>query len=227
MVALYIILAIIAIIIILFCIKVKVTAVYDGTFALEVQWLFIKKRIYPETEEEKIKKEQKEAKKAEKEKKKPKKEEKLKDPNAYKSGNIFSDFYKNQGFSATIELIKTAAAQLGGFLKGVYRAFTIENLVVLLKVAANDDAAQTAIKYGKVCSAIYPSIGFICSNMKVRKYDVNVAPDFINHENDAIFEIKLSVVPIKLTNAVVVLAFRLLFKVLLKLLKGSKNNKTV
>ena len=226
MIALYIILAVIALIVILFSIKVSVTAVYDETFTLDVKWLFIKLRIYPEDEEKKAKKE---AKKAEKEQKKknPKKEKPKKEKteeSASPKSNIFKDFYNNQGFAATVNLIRTAAAQLGGFLKGVYRAFVIENLTVLLKVSAGDDAAQTAVKYGKVCSAVYPAMGFICSNMKVKQYDVNVVPDFISAENTATFKLSLSVRPIKLTNAVIVLAFRLIFKVLLKLLKGSKKN---
>ena len=226
MIALYIILAVIALIVILFSIKVSVTAVYDETFTLDVKWLFIKFRIYPEDEEKKAKKEAKKAEKEQKKKnskkEKPKKEKT--EESASPKSNIFRDFYNNQGFAATVNLIRTAAAQLGGFLKGVYRAFVIENLTVLLRVSAGDDAAQTAIKYGKVCSAVYPAMGFICSNMKVKQYDVNVVPDFISAENTATFKLSLSVRPIKLTNAVIVLAFKLIFKVLLKLLKGSKKN---
>ena len=201
MTALYIILGIIALIVILFSIKVSVTAEYADSFSLDVQWLFIKLHIFPQNEEQKASE--------------PKK-------------NIFKEFYENQGFGATVELIQTAAAQLGSFMGSIYRAFVIENLKLLLKVSSGDDAAQNAIKYGKVCSAVYPSMGFICSNMKVKKYEVNVVPDFISQENKAQFALSLSVRPIKLTNAVVVLAFRLLFKVLLKLLKGSKKkNKSV
>ena len=226
MIALYIILAVIALIVILFSIKVSVTAVYDETFTLDIKWFFIKLRIYPEDEEKKAKKEAKKAEKEQKKKnskkEKPKKEKT--EESASPKSNIFRDFYNNQGFAATVNLIRTAAAQLGGFLKGVYRAFVIENLTVLLKVSAGDDAAQTAVKYGKVCSAVYPAMGFICSNMKVKQYDVNVVPDFISAENMATFKLSLSVRPIKLTNAVIVLAFRLIFKVLLKLLKGSKKN---
>lgn len=224
MVALFIIIAIVAIIVILFSIKVTVTAVYDETFSLDIKWLFIKLRIYPEDEEKKAKKAAKKADKKKKPKKEKPKVEEAQTSSEPKS-NIFKDFYKNQGFAATIRLIKTAAAQLGGFLKGVYKAFVIENLTLLLKVSSGDDAANTAIKYGKVCSAVYPSMGFICSNMKVKQYDVNVVPDFISAENIATFKLSLSVRPIKLTNAVIVLAFRLIFKVLLKLLTGSKDNK--
>ena len=239
MAALYIILGIIALIIILFSIKVSVTAEYADSFSLDVQWLFIKLHIFPQTEEQKAKREAKKAKKEEpngkrrvgdgkKKKKKPEEEKKEEDKPSEPKKNIFKGFYENQGFGATVELIQTAAAQLGGFMGSIYRAFVIENLKLLLKVSSGDDAAQNAIKYGKVCSAVYPSMGFICSNMKVKKYEVNVVPDFISQENKAQFALSLSVRPIKLTNAVVVLAFRLLFKVLLKLLKGSKKkNKSV
>lgn len=229
MTALYIILGTIALIVILFSIKVSVTAEYADSFSLDVQWLFIKAHIFPQTEEQKAKKAAKKAKKEEKKKKKkPEKEKKEEDKPSEPKKNIFKEFYENQGFGATVELIQTAAAQLGGFMGSIYRAFVIENLKLLLKVSSGDDAAQNAIKYGKVCSAVYPSMGFICSNMKVKKYEVNVVPDFISQENKAQFALSLSVRPIKLTNAAVVLAFRLLFKVLLKLLKGSKKkNKSV
>lgn len=229
MAALYIILGIIALIVILFSIKVSVTAEYVDSFSLDVQWLFIKAHIFPQTEEQKAKKAAKKAKKEEKKKKKkPEEEKKEEDKPSEPKKNIFKEFYENQGFGATVELIQTAAAQLGGFMGSIYRAFVIENLKLLLKVSSGDDAAQNAIKYGKVCSAVYPSMGFICSNMKVKKYEANVVPDFISQENKAQFALSLSVRPIKLTNAVVVLAFRLLFKVLLKLLKGSKKkNKSV
>ena len=233
MTALYIILGIIALIVILFSIKVSVTAEYADSFSLDVQWLFIKLHIFPQTEEQKAKREGKKSKKEEKKKKKPEKEkpeEEKKEENkpSEPKKNIFKEFYENQGFGATVELIQTAAAQLGGFMGSIYRAFVIENLRLFLKVSSGDDAAQNAIKYGKVCSAVYPSMGFICSNMKVKKYEVNVVPDFISQENKAQFALSLSVRHIKLTNAVVVLAFRLLFKVLLKLLKGSKKkNKSV
>ena len=68
MTALYIILGIIALIVILFSIKVSVTAEYADSFSLDVQWLFIKLHIFPQTEEQKAKREAKKAKKEEKKK---------------------------------------------------------------------------------------------------------------------------------------------------------------
>ena len=79
MTALYIILGIIALIVILFSIKVSVTAEYADSFSLDVQWLFIKLHIFPQNEEQKAKREAKKAKKEEKKKKKKKPEEEKKE----------------------------------------------------------------------------------------------------------------------------------------------------
>lgn len=72
MTALYIILGTIALIVILFSIKVSMTAEYADSFSLDVQWLFIKLHIFPQTEEQKAKREAKKAKKEEKKEEKEK-----------------------------------------------------------------------------------------------------------------------------------------------------------
>ena len=103
MTALYIILGIIALIVILFSIKVSVTAEYADSFSLDVQWLFIKLHIFPQNEEQKAKREAKKAKKEEKKKKKkkPEEEKKEEDKPSEPKKNIFKEFYENQGFGAT------------------------------------------------------------------------------------------------------------------------------
>lgn len=76
MTALYIILGIIALIVILCSVKVKITAEYGEAFSLDVQWLFIKLHIFPQTEEQKAKREAKrQRKKKKEEKKKPEEKE--------------------------------------------------------------------------------------------------------------------------------------------------------
>ena len=89
------------------------------------------------------------------------------------------------------------------------------------------DSAQTAIKYGKVCSAAFPAMGLIVSTMRVKKYNIEVTPDFINGENSARLHTKISVRPIALINAAIIMAFELLFKVVIKLLRHSKVEKAV
>ncbi len=211
MTALYIILGIIAFFVILLSIKIVLTIDYDDTFSCSVKWLFLRFSLYPRPEK-KPKKE------------KPKKEEKPKEDKPKgetaaeeKKENPLKTFYNNQGFDGVLQLIKTTLNILKKMTKGMLRAFKFEKLYLRLGVSKGD-VAETAQEYGKVCAGVFPAMGYICSNMKVGKYAVDVHPDFITNKKTAEFHVDLSVIPRRLINAVIAAAFRLFFKVLLKIL---------
>ena len=217
MTALYIILGIIAFFVILLSVKFTVTVHYENDVAVSVKWLFLKFDILPKKEKEK--KPKKEKKKKEE---KPKEEsEVIPEPKKKKKDNMFVRFYNNRGVSGVVQLLKDAAKALGGMFKRIGRAFLFDELIISLKVGAGD-SAETAIKYGKTCSAAFPAMGLIVNTMRVKKYNLEINPDFIYGKNEARLHTKISVRPIKLINAVIVLAFELLFKVVIKLLKHSK-----
>ncbi len=217
MTALYIILGIIAFFVILLSVKFTVTVHYENDVAVSVKWLFLKFDILPKKEKEK--KPKKEKKKKEE---KPKEEsEVIPEPKKKKKDNMFVRFYNNRGVSGVVQLLKDAAKALGGMFKRIGRAFLFEELIISLKVGAGD-SAETAIKYGKTCSAAFPAMGLIVNTMRVKKYNLEINPDFIYGKNEARLHTKISVRPIKLINAVIVLAFELLFKVVIKLLKHGK-----
>ena len=217
MTALYIILGIIAFFVILLSVKFTVTVHYENDVAVSVKWLFLKFDILPKKEKEK--KPKKEKKKKEE---KPKEEsEVIPEPKKKKKDNMFVRFYNNRGVSGVVQLLKDAAKALGGMFKRIGRAFLFEELIISLKVGAGD-SAETAIKYGKTCSAAFPAMGLIVNTMRVKKYNLEINPDFIYGKNEARLHTKISVRPIKLINAVIVLAFELLFKVVIKLLTHSK-----
>ena len=224
MTALYIILGIIAFFVVLLSIKLCVTVHYEDDIELSVKWLFLNIKILP-------KKEKEDKKKKEKKKKEPKKEDKpkeeseiVKEPKKKKQDNMFVRFYKNRGVSGVIQLLKDTAKAVGGMFKRIGRAFLFEELFISLTVGAGD-SAETAIKYGKTCSVAFPAMGLIVSTMRVKKYSIEINPDFINGSNGAKLHTKVSVRPIKLINAVIIVAFELLFKVAVKLLKHSKVQK--
>ena len=93
-------------------------------------------------------------------------------------------------------------------------------------VIGKGDAAQTAIDYGKACQKVYPLVGFLCANNVVHKYDVSVEPDFLagRSQGEAFIDFHLTVR--KVINATVGMGVRLVFRVLLKFLKGAKKNKS-
>lgn len=215
--ALFIILGIIAFFIILLSIKFTVTVHYEDDVAVSLKWLFLKFNILPKHEkEEKPKKEKK------KKEENPKEEsEVIPEPKKKKQDNMFVRFYRNRGVEGVVQLLKDAAKAIGGMFKRIGRAFLFEELIISLTVGAGD-SAETAIKYGKTCSAAFPAMGLIVSTMRVKKYNIEINPDFINGKNVARLHTQVSVRPIKLINAVIAVAFELLFKVVLKLLKHSK-----
>lgn len=212
MIALYILLGIILLLILLLSIKVRIDAEYIDSFRVKLRWLFLSFDLYPMQKKEKKPK-----------KEKPKKEEPPKAQEEVlkeKKPNPFKTFYENQGFDGVMQLVRDSADAVGGLMKSVKKHLIIDELFLWIVISHNHDAAQTAIEYGEACQDVYPAMGFICSNLKVKKYDVEIEPDFIGTFSSAQFAFALSVRPIFLINAGIVLAVKLLFKVVLKLLRA-------
>ena len=222
MIALWIIIAIIALIIILFSIKFTVSLTYNEKFNVDVKWLFIKKQILPGSDEEKEEKPEKEKKKKEKPtKEKPEEEKKTEEP---KKDNILVSFYKNQGFSGVMQLLSDTVSAIKGMFGSIFKHFVFHELKLYLTVGAGD-SAETAILYGKTCAYVFPALGLITSTCKVKDYCCDIQPNFMQADKTAVFRVVMSFRPIFITNAVIVLAFKLLFKVVFKLLKN-KNSQT-
>ena len=220
MTALLIILGIIAFFIVLLSVKFVVTVHYEDEVEVSLGWLFLKFKILPSEEKEKKSKKEKKPKEE-----KPKQEnETIKEPKKKKQDNMFVRFYRNRGVEGVVQLLKDAAKAVGGMFRRIGRAFLFEELFIALTVGKGD-SAQTAIKYGETCSAAFPAMGLITSTMRVKKYSLDINPDFIYGKSNAKLHTKVSVRPIKLINAVIIVAFELLFKVVIKLLKHSKAQK--
>lgn len=221
MTALYIILGIIAFFVILLSIKFAITVHYEGDIALSVRWLFINIKILPAKHKDDHKKKPKKEKKKKKEEEPKQESEIVKEPKKKKGDNMFVRFYKNRGVSGVLQLLKDAVKALGGMFGRIFRAFKIEELYIAMTVGTGE-AADTAIKYGKTCEVAFPAMGLLVNKMKIKKYSIDISPDFIYGKNEAKLHTKISFRPIKLINAVFVLVFELLFKVVFKLLKHSK-----
>ncbi len=236
---LYTILGIILFFIIIFSIPVRVTAHYDGTFTLFVKYSLLKINLLPKKEKKK-KDKPKKAKKDKPKKDKPKKEKAEKEkPEEHKVGkkkkkedkdNIFLKFYKNQGFEGVLQLIADALEAVTGIFSDIFKHFVFRELYLDMTIAGSD-AAETAIKYGKISSAVFPAMGLLCSKARVKKYDIDISPDFLATKDDAKFHVQFGISPIFITNAVIIAGYKLVKNVLLKLLKANnednKQKKTI
>ena len=227
MTGLYIFLGIIAFFVLILSIRITVNGEFFNEFKLNVKWLFLKIDILPAKKKDKPKKE-----KTPKEKK-PKSEETTpaEETPSEKKENIFVKFYHNQGFEGVIELINNVSKSLGKLMHSFKKHIVLRELYLWMTVTGGCDAAETALEYGRVCQKVFPAMSFICTNLTVKKYDVEIQPDFLGSKNKAEFAFSVSVRPIFILNALIVLVFRLLIKVVLKFLMGikdkSKNNENI
>ncbi len=139
--------------------KIKVRIGYiDEEFILSFKLLFFVFTVSPENKKKKKKK----AKKKEKEKKeRPAKKEK---------DNFFRSHTSDFGVFDYIELIGIV---LEKFVAKIY----FDKLEAEIRVAG-DDAAQTALNFGRLNAAIYPIAGLINGHKRIKNLHIGITPDF-------------------------------------------------
>lgn len=212
MIALYILLGIIGLILLLLLIPVHFRASYVGSLEADVSYAFLKFTLYPTKPKEK--KPETPSKEKEGKPQAEQKEEKTKED------NILTRFYKNQGVEGVVQLIRDAAYSVKKLLHTiVIRHLIIHDLYLRMDICGRH-AAECAEKYGLVCGLVFPPLSYICSTCHVRKYDISVEPDYLATFSSAEFYVNLSIRPLALIGAVIAFTFRLLFKVVLKLVRS-------
>lgn len=187
------------VILILSIFKVRFVLSYDEDFKFSIKYIFFKFKLFPPKEEsdkkkrkdedkpltiEEIEKQTKkeieeeekriEKEKEEFEKEKQKEEEKTEDKELKEEGkkkkNIFEKALQSLDFFDYIEIIKII------FDKFLFK-FEIEELLLDIKVAT-DNAADTAMAYGKMNAIIYPIVGILHGNDKIKNANIRIEPDF-------------------------------------------------
>ena len=139
--------------------KIKVRIGYiEEEFILSFKLLFFVFTVSPENKKKKKIK----AKKKEKEKKeRPAKKEK---------DNFFRSHTSDFGVFDYIELIGIVIEK---FVAKIY----FDKLEAEIRVAG-DDAAQTALNFGRLNAAIYPIAGLINGHKRIKKLHIGITPDF-------------------------------------------------
>lgn len=219
---LYTLLGIVLFFCILFAIPLGAEIEYTDKTVVRARWLFLKFTVLDTS---KPKQEKKPKKKKEKKKKddEPSEEEEKPEETTQKGTGLIKQLYLDQGFDGLERMLRAVGRSLSGFFGKLYRTLTIDELLLTMTVTGGD-AADTAIKYGKLCAWLYPVLGKLISTCKVKKYDVDVSPDYLAQKSKAEAFVKLHVIPIQITNALVVLAVQLLFRVLFKVLFSKKKS---
>ncbi len=249
----FLMLSIISLITLALCVKVRIFAEYSEIDTkVQLQWLFVKIPIYPFEKKEKKTKEEKAEKPVEQKEEIPEEqkeevsegpeEEVKEEPVSEEEGlekpekkenaglTLLKEIYNSQGVDGLISIAKRTVNYISTYVGRMMKTLVIDEFYVDVKCAKND-AAETAIYYGEVCSILFPLLGALVSKLKVRKYDINVYPDYLARHSSASFAVNIHLYPIYVISMSGILMFRMIFNVLLgfvvklgiQLGKSSKN----
>lgn len=196
MTALWIILGIIAFIFVLLICPLSVSVVYDGELELKIRYLFLCFKILPKKEKKPKKPEPQKTEKTEKSDNKPQD----------KNKNSIKDFVKKKGIDGLIELLKKFVDIVLKAAKTVTSHLVISKLDINVLVVG-DDAADTAMKFGYLCSAVYPLVSIVESHIKKCKHNENIVAGFNDSETKIYLVLKARIKPLFLAGA----ALRALF----------------
>lgn len=247
MTALIVIGAIILFFVLVFSIPLYFVLDYDEKTTVVMHWLFLKIKLFDSsTLLNKKEKTEKEPKKEKKPKKSKGKEEPAaaeneetvaekaepaekagkgkKSKEKKKSPGLFMQLYHDQGYEGLKKMLQSVGKALGGFFGKLWKTFTVDEIYLYMRVTGGD-AADTAQKYGILCSWLYPVLGKLVSTCKVKKYDADVSADFLGRKSVGTLYSRFHVIPLRIINAAVVLAFSLLFRVIFKILFADKKSK--
>lgn len=167
MIILFIILGILLFLFLLTLIPVGVEARYRNRLYCVLKIGFVRIRLLPQKPKKKKKSAKKPSRSEKTKKKKPEKNESF----------SFKELFKENGVSGLLNILKKILSLITGALKDVFRHIIIKELSIYI-VAAGDDAADTAMNYGYVCSAVYPAVSAITQICKCKTFSVLADPDF-------------------------------------------------
>ena len=182
MIALWIILGILLFLFLILLIKIEVLMQYSQEITLVLKILFFKiVLLSPDKPKEEKKKKEPEKEKPKEEKPKEKKPEEKKKKQSY-----LSKLKEKKGLSGLVSLFVSVAKIAVGALKGIFSHIVLKKFDVGIALSG-DDAASTAVTYGKLCSVIYPAINVITSVMVCKDYHVTIEPVFDIDKDTEVF----------------------------------------
>lgn len=212
MIFFYVVLGIIAFFLLVLSVPLHISVGYDDKIRVSIRYFFVKLNILPAKPKPKKEKPPKEPKAKEEKPPKPQKE---------KKPNPIMEMVKTNGYDGMMLVLSNLMRILKIYGGKIFKSVVFDEIDLYISVGTGDSAA-TAIKYGKTCQKVYPVIGYICSNNVVKKYDVNVEPDFLANDTQGEFYCDLHLCIRKILNASIAMVIRLIFGVVITFIKGGK-----
>lgn len=110
--------------------------------------------------------------------------------------NLGKSFMAGFSFDSIVALLQYIKDQSKESLSKTAKRFTIDNAELTLWVHGKD-AADTALKYGEYAAVVFPAYSLLVSYGRVRKYNVELLPDFLAPKNRAELHTTVSFLPIR------------------------------
>ena len=185
MVFLYILLGLLALLGLVLVVPVYGRITYDDDLRAKVWVLGIPITLLPQ-EEKPADTSPKPAEKKADTKKKKEREEK---PSKWQE---LTAMFREDGPAATLHYLCELAKLAGQAVGRLLRAVTVDRLSLELLIATGDPA-DTAVRYGQVCAALYPALAGIESRVRVRRRHLRVEPNFLLEKSDLALDVRLHV----------------------------------
>ena len=163
---------ILAFLAILLACPVTVSASFEEELSLRIRYLFFRFTVLPAKE------------KPEPERKKKAEKKKPAETSGEEKKPDLREILKKKGVDGLLTILREAAA----LAVSVFKKF-LSHVKVLqfdLDVAvATEDAAETALWYGRVCAVVYPAVSALMQACGCRRFGVSVFPDFDRKKAEA------------------------------------------
>lgn len=186
----WILLGILAFLVFLLLLPVHTRVCFDGMLQVWCGLGPVSLRIFP------LKK------KAEQQKKKPK-ATKVKEAKKKKNEKVKPK--KKLTLEVLCDFLRLGVQALGK----LRRRIVIRNLTCHL-VIADEDAAATALLYGRIAAAVSALYPVLDRNLRIHHTDISVDADFEKQKSSVLLDVKLAVCPLRLLICAVILLFQFL-----------------
>ncbi len=144
------------------------------------------------------------------EEKKPKKQAKppaRKPSKAQQLKQELSSSFSRDGVQATLDYLGKLAAIVGKAVGRLLRAVTVDKLQLEICVATGEPA-DTAVRYGQVCFALYPALTAISGAVRIHHRQLRVEPNFLLENGGVYADIRLHVWMFRVAGAAITLLWR-------------------
>ncbi len=103
---------------------------------------------------------------------------------------------KEDGLWETVSFLKELAAIILKGAQKLFRAAWVRSLKLDIQIGG-EDAAKTAMNYGKVSASVYPALEIIGGFIRIGKKKILLTPDFVTGTSGVQFAVKIWVCPVR------------------------------